>query len=175
MAHVDRYKGSIYQSDRYAFYAFYTHSNHRHVCALYACKLTSSIALQCTCNASPITSLCLRYVCNNLSISHTRPHISRRWILRASIVTSISMTTATTPLSLLCAIHPCTLRHRAPSPSLVHGRHHWLGSARLPRASAASYDTTKNGKHQKTADATAYPNDEITIVVNPATDFFRSG
>ncbi len=140
----------------------------------YGSWLTSFNAVQCKCNASPWWSQLLPLP-TNLSISHTRLHISRRWILRTSSVASITMATATTSLSLLRATHPCTLRHGAPCPPLVHRRHHWLGSTRLPRASAASYNATKDRKQQKTADATAYPDDEITIVVNPATDLFRSG
>ena len=129
-------------------------------------SMQMQMQMQCKPQALPMS--------NNLSISHTRLHISKRWILRTTFVASIPRATATTSLSLLRATHPCTLRHRAPPP-LVHGWHHWLGSTRLPRASAPSYNAAKDGKQQKSANATAYSNDEVTIVMNPATDFFGSG
>lgn len=69
-------------------------------------------------------------------ISHTRLHISRRWILQTSFVA----------LSLLSATHPCALRHGGPSPPLVRGWHHWLGSTWSPRASTASYNAAKDRK-----------------------------
>ena len=137
-------------------------TSHLYICALDTSKLTSFNAFQCECNASLKSFQCLA---TNLSISHTGLHISRRWILRASVVTS---------MSLLRAVHPQTLRHRASSPPLVHWRHHWLRSARLPRASAASYDAAQDQKQQKTADTTAYPDDEVAIVMNPAANLFSS-
>ena len=109
------------------------------------------------------------------SISHTRLHISRRWILRTSFVASIPRAATAMSWSLLRAAHPRALRHGGPSPPLVHGRHHWLGSTRLPRASTAPYNAAEDRKQQETANATAYANDEVTIVMNPATDLFGSG
>ena len=111
----------------------------------------------------------------NSSISHTRLHISRGWILRASAVTSVPMSTPTTSLSLLCATHPQTLWHGAASPPLMHWWHHWLRSARLPRTSAASYDATQDREQQKTPNTTAYPDNEVAIVMNPTANFFGSG
>lgn len=113
----------------------------------------------------------------NLSISHTRLHIARRWILWTSLhfVASIPLPIATTSLSLLRATHPCTLRRWGPSPPLVHRRHHRLGSTRLPGASAASYNAAKDRKQKKTANTAAYSDDEIAIVMNPAANFFGSG
>ena len=137
-------------------------SSHLYICDLDASELTSFNAFQCECNASLDSFPCLA---TSLSISHTGLHISRRWILRASVVTS---------MSLLSAAHPQTLRHRASSPPLVHWRHHRLSSTRLPRASAASYDATQDRKKQKTADTTAYPDHEVAIVMNPAANLFSS-
>ena len=162
-AHADRYKSFIY------YWPHCTHllssllvSRHLYICALGASKFTSFDAFQCECNASPRS---FPFLATKLSISHTGLHISRWWILRASAVTS---------MSLLRAVHPQTLRHRPSSPPLVHWRHHWLRSTRLPRASAASYDANQDRKQQKTTDATAYPDNEVAIVMNPAANLFSS-
>ena len=162
-AHADRYTAFIYNWPRCAhLMPSLLVSSHLYICVLNASKLTSFDAFQCEPNASSRSFPCLTA---NLSISHTGLHISRRWILRASVVTS---------MSLPCSVHPRTLRHGASSPPLVHWRHHWLRSARLPRASAASYDATQNRKQQKTADTAAYPDNEVAIVMNPATNLFSS-
>lgn len=174
MPHIDNSVQSvfIYSCHRYASYAFLTHSKSS-VIAVLLMTLSSHHPTRCNANVMQAPNL---YPCprTDLSISHTRLHISRRWILRASIVTSIPMPTATASLPLLRATHPQPLRHGAPSPTLVHGRHHWLRSARLSWASAASYDATKDRKQQKTADTTAYPDNEVAIVMNPATNLFGS-
>ena len=162
-ADADRYKSLIYYWPRCAhLMSSLLVLSHLYICAPDASKLLSFDASQCACNASPRSFPCLA---TSLSISHTGLHISRRWILRASVVTS---------MSLLRAVHPQTLRHGASSPPLMHWRHHWLRSARLPRASAASYNTTQDRKQQKTADTTAYPDNEVAIVMNPAANLFSS-
>ena len=168
MAHVDCYKALIY--------CCLLNSFQLSPVILCSLRLEAPIvqrpSCKCKCNASPIS---FPGLCTKLSISHTRLHISRWWILRASAVTSIPMATATTtPVGLLRATHPQTLRHGG-SPPLIHWRHHWLRSARLPRASAASYDATKDRKQQKTADTTAYPDNKVAIVMNPAANLFGSG
>ena len=171
MAYVDTYKECIYLPKTLHLSSL-LYSFKSSVISVILVPLTSHHPTPFDADAMQALNPSHAYVCTNLSISHTRPHVSRRWILRTSIVASIRMATATTSLSLLGAMHPRSLRHGAPSPPLVHGRHHRLGSARLPRASAPSYNAAEDRKQQETADATTYSNDKVAIIMNPATDFF---
>ena len=106
-----------------------------------------------------------------LSKSLCVPHT---WLLcPAPIVPS----TVTAISSLWGAISSLRTTHvsRLAGPALLLHRWDWLRASWSPRTPAALNDAAKNGKEDKTTNATGNSNDKVLVVVNPRTDLFGGG
>ena len=101
--------------------------------------------------------------CYILGVPHTRLHIP---------IVGISTSPSSILSSLLCTTHPSTLWHGSTTPPLLHGWRPGLVTPWLSRSAAASGDAAEDGDEKESAYAGADTNNEVFVVVDPATDFF---
>ena len=67
------------------------------------------------------------------------------------------------------------MRHWTASPSLLHGRRHRLSASWSPGLTTAADDAAEDREEEETAYAGCDADDEVFVVVDPATDFFGCG